>query len=112
MSELVEVRLPDGEIVWARVSSAGGPHDVGLRDRVLSLKGLTETVRAVARNLRDGLDAARPDETTVEFGLELALGGDGLVPVIVGVDASAAITVSMTWKRRPADQLDPAGAGG
>ncbi|GIG59659.1 hypothetical protein Lfu02_40310 [Longispora fulva] len=98
MQELVELKLPDGQLIWARVEPDMSPRDVGLGSRLLTLDGLEETLRAIATNVRSGLRAARPDETSVEFGLELALGGQGgVVAALVGVGGKATIKVNLKW---------------
>ena len=98
MSELIEVELPDGQVVWVRVAEDGGPRDVGVWDRVHKLKGFTEALSGVAHNVRGGLAAIAPDETTVAFGLELAVGKDGLVAALAGVNGKATLTVTLSWK--------------
>lgn len=109
MGELVEVELPDGRIIWARISEEG-PSDVGWSDRAKSLRGLPETVEAIAANVHRGLAKARPDEVAVEFSLEFAAGRDGLVAALCGVSANATVKVTLTWdtSSQPAEEPDGA----
>ncbi|WP_051808220.1 CU044_2847 family protein [Actinoplanes subtropicus] len=100
MTELIQIELPDGDIVWARVA-AEGPSDVGIGDRVLPLKGLTETVRSVVSNVRKGLDGVPPDELTAEFAVELALAEGGVVAALVGLQANASVKITATWSANP-----------
>ena len=67
--ELVQVELPDGQVVWALVADAG-PRDVAGGRAILGTKGLVEAIRGVGMNVRRGLADAAPDEVAVEFGLE------------------------------------------
>lgn len=78
---------------------AGRPADIA-RKTALEFERVMETVRAVARGFRDGLERleekTRPDEATLEFGLKL--GGETDVAV-VKASGEAAFKVSLTWKR-------------
>jgi hypothetical protein len=96
MTELIQVQMPDGEVVWAKVETVG-PSDVGIGDRVLPLKGLTEAVRAVVSNVQNGLNTVKPDEFTAEFAVELALAEDGIVAALVGLQANASVKITATW---------------
>lgn len=98
MQKLMEVRLPDGETIWAKVEVPGGPQDTGILDgSARALRGLDLAVRAVAANVRQAVAEARPDEVSVEFGLELAVGKDGLVAALAGTSGTATISVTLTW---------------
>ncbi|MER5700696.1 CU044_2847 family protein [Micromonospora sp. NPDC002296] len=111
MRELVQVELPDGQIAWALIENEG-VRDVAFGASLLSLTGLSETLTAVATNVRRGVAAAQPDEVAVEFGLDLEFGGKGLVAALAGSSAKAALKVTLTWKpsgRRP-EATPPEGA--
>ncbi len=105
MPELMKIELPDGQVIWAQIQENTGPRDVGLRDQVHKLRGLTETIQGVAHNVREGLEKIKPDEVTVGFGVELALGKDGLVAALAGVNGKAMLNVTLAWhgtdKKRP-----------
>lgn len=105
MPELMKVALPDGQIIWAQVEENDGPRDVGLRDQLHKLEGLTKTIQAVAENVQRGLEKIKPDEVTVGFGLELVVGKDGLVAALAGVNGKAMLNVTLAWhgadKKRP-----------
>ncbi|MGY0234394.1 CU044_2847 family protein [Longispora urticae] len=98
MRELVELEMPDGQVIWATVEDAG-PGDVGLLPGATTLRGFAESLDSVATNVRAALAKAAPDETTVEFGLELAAGKNGVVAALAGVSGAATLKVTMTWKR-------------
>ena len=104
MHELVEVELPDGQVIWADVRPETGPRDVGLGQR-LKLAGLSTVLRAVATNVQDGVRAVRPDEVTVEFGVELAVTPQGLVAALSGASGKATVAVTMKWSS-PGAQAD------
>ncbi|WP_406260676.1 hypothetical protein OIA45_20755 [Streptomyces chartreusis] len=100
MRQLVEVQLPDGQAIWAQIESAGGPQDSGVFDggaRILC--GFDTTLRSVAANVRDAVAQVAPDEVSVEFGVELALGKDGMVAALAGVSGTAAVKVTLSWNK-------------
>ncbi|MEW1862358.1 CU044_2847 family protein [Streptomyces sp. NPDC088194] len=98
MRQLVEVQLPDGQAIWARIESPGGPQDSGLLDGgARALRGFETTLRTVATNVRDAVAQAAPDKVSVEFGVELALGKDGLVAALAGTSGTAAVKVTLEW---------------
>jgi hypothetical protein len=117
MSEIAQVMLPSGDVIWVRVrvaepAAAGeratGPADVGLRERVaapaevLRLPGFAETVRGVLASVRQALDEHRPDSLAVEFGIEIAARSGALLSVLAEVGATAQVRVTASWDRRDA----------
>ncbi|WP_405089590.1 hypothetical protein OG767_17830 [Micromonospora sp. NBC_01392] len=96
MREIVQVELPDGQVAWAAIET-NGVSDVGFGARLLPLTGLSETLTAVATNVRNGVRAARPDNVSVELGLDLEVGAQGLVAAIAGSAVKAALKVTLTW---------------
>jgi hypothetical protein len=95
--DLVRVELPDNELIWAVVEGSGS-QDVGFGPPRQVLSGLTETIRGIAGNVRQAVRDAAPDEFSVEFGVELAMGKEGLVAALVGIDGTASIKVTVAWK--------------
>ncbi|MEU9288803.1 CU044_2847 family protein [Streptomyces sp. NPDC048275] len=106
MQQLVEVQLSDGQVIWARVEAPPGPQDSGFFDGgVRALRGFDTVLRSVADNVREAVAQAGPDEVSVELGVELALGKDGLVAALAGTSGSAAVKVTLSWSgRRPQDE--------
>jgi hypothetical protein len=110
MSELVQLEMPDGQFVWAMIEPLHGPSDVGVAEAVVEkLHGFHESLCALAVNARSAVAAAKPHEATVEFGLELSVGKDGVFAALVGAGGKAAVKVSLKWT---ADQgtAEPVGA--
>ncbi|MFD7691265.1 CU044_2847 family protein [Streptomyces sp. NPDC059781] len=103
MSQLVRLRMPDEQVIWATVDEGDGPSDSGLGERITErLEGFQESLQAVASNVRNAVAKARPDEVSVEFGLELAAGENGLVAALAGGSGKAAFKVTLSWKGEPA----------
>ncbi|MFI8520847.1 CU044_2847 family protein [Streptomyces sp. NPDC085481] len=97
-SQLVQLEMPDGQVLWATVAEEDGPSDSGLGERLTEkLHGFQESLQVVATNVRDAVASARPDEVSVEFGLELAVGSEGVMAAVVGGSGKAAFTVTLTW---------------
>ncbi|WP_406864266.1 CU044_2847 family protein [Streptomyces sp. HUAS MG47] len=108
-SQLVQLEMPDGQVIWATVAEEDGPSDSGIGDRFAEkLHGFHESLQVVAENVRDAVAAARPDEVSVEFGLELATGESGVVAALVGGSGKAAFKVTLTWNGSSAEQATAA----
>lgn len=119
-ARITRIEMPDGTPVWARISGAEqlegparGPAftDIGYGDiadrvqaRVESLRGV---VTSVARSLAEPLRAVRPDEVSVEFGIELTAKAGKVVGLLADGEAKGAITVTLTW-HGGGPPLDPA----
>jgi hypothetical protein len=94
----MRLEMPDGKSVWAQVAEQRGPQDSGLREDVAEkLQGFTECLQSVATSTRNALAAVRPNEVSVEFGLELSAGKDGVVAALVGASGTATVNVTLTW---------------
>jgi len=123
MSEIAQVMLPSGDLIWVRAQAeqaatsdgASGPVDVGLRQRIaptaeaLRLPEFTQTVRGVVTSVRQALDEHRPDSLTVEFGIEIVARAGAVLSVLAEVGANAHITVTATWDQRDVAVPPPAG---
>ncbi|MFI9205059.1 CU044_2847 family protein [Streptomyces sp. NPDC053048] len=107
---ITQLRLDDGTVVWARITEAqelaGEPsaspyEDSSAARRVADMAGgLADVVRGVTGSLRMGLAAARPDEVTVQFGIELAAQAGRVVSLLADGTGKASLTVSLTWNER------------
>ncbi|WP_395573313.1 CU044_2847 family protein [Streptomyces sp. BK79] len=138
VTRVTRVVLPDGTPVWARISGAAelpappgqlSYSDTGFAERVeASVESLNSLVTGVARSLAEPLRAVRPDEVSVQFGIELTAKAGKVVGLLADGEAKAGITVTLTWNGGPPDphatdtadatdppdtpRSDPAGAGG
>ncbi|QNE74985.1 hypothetical protein F0344_10480 [Streptomyces finlayi] len=108
-ARITRIEMPDGTPVWARVSGeeleppAGGLAytDIGyadLADQVQArVESLTGVVSSVARSLAEPLRAVRPDEVSVEFGIELTARAGKVVGLLADGEAKGGIKVTLTW---------------
>lgn len=118
MTRVARIALPDGTPVWARIS--GDAEELGVREGELSFSdtGFTDRVEAsveslhalvtgVARSLARPLRAVRPDEVSVEFGVELTAKAGKVVGLLADGEAKAGIKVTLTWNEGPPDLENP-----
>ncbi|RDG39421.1 CU044_2847 family protein [Streptomyces corynorhini] len=116
---VTRIELPDGTPVWARISGAaelerpsGGLEyaDTGFADQVQArVESLQSVVTGVARSLVGPLRAVRPDEVSVEFGIELTAKAGRVVGLLADGEANGAIKITLTWSGGgpPADLTGP-----
>ncbi|MGW8883962.1 CU044_2847 family protein [Streptomyces sp. NPDC055749] len=109
-ARITRIEMPDGTPVWARISGAeelerpGGGlayKDIGYPDLVdqvqARVESLTGIVTSVARSLAEPLRAVRPDEVSVEFGIELTAKAGKVVGLLADGEAKGGIKVTLTW---------------
>jgi len=118
-TRVARIALPDGTPVWARISGAEelavpsgelSYTDTGFADRVeASVESLHSLVTGVARSLAGPVRAVRPDEVSVEFGIELTAKAGKVVGLLADGEAKAGITVTLTWHGGPPEPDAPAG---
>jgi Trypsin-co-occurring domain 1 len=99
MIKLVQVELPGGEVIWAKVAS-DGPADVSSLVGIhrLDMDQLRATVGGVSHAVRSALGRLEPDEINIEFGLELALKSGKLTSVLAEASGKASVKVSVGWR--------------
>jgi hypothetical protein len=128
-ARITRIEMPDGTEVWARISGVeelaqpgSGPSftDIGagnIADRVQArVESLQGVVTSVARSLAEPLRSVRPDEVSVEFGIELTAKSGKIVGLLADGEAKGSIKVTLTWNgggppldpASPARPLDPA----
>ncbi|WP_399888745.1 CU044_2847 family protein [Streptomyces sp. BBFR51] len=116
-TRVTRIVLPDGTPVWARISGAAelpappgqlSYSDTGFAERVeASVESLNSLVTGVARSLSEPLRAVRPDEVSVQFGIELTAKAGKVVGLLADGEAKAGITVTLTWNGGPPDPAAP-----
>ncbi|GAA2244158.1 hypothetical protein GCM10010145_08660 [Streptomyces ruber] len=114
-TRVTRIAMPDGTPVWARISGAEelavpsgelSYTDVGFTDRVEAhVESLQSVVTGVARSLAVPLRAVRPDEVSVEFGIELTAKAGKVVGLLADGEAKAGIKVTLTWNGGPPDTV-------
>ncbi|MFJ1842202.1 CU044_2847 family protein [Streptomyces sp. NPDC088146] len=125
-ARITRIEMPDGTPVWARITGAEelakparGPAftDIGYGDFADQVQARVESLRAVvtsvARSLAEPLRAVRPDEVSVEFGIELTAKAGKVVGLLADGEAKGGIKVTLTWNGGgpPVDPAIPAQSG-
>ncbi|MGW0485377.1 CU044_2847 family protein [Nonomuraea sp. NPDC003214] len=98
MSNVVPIELPDGEVILARVR-VEGPSDVGAT-RVLQklpVDDLRKVVNGVAGTVADAVESVRPDQVSVEFGIEIAVKSGKVASVLAEAGGKASLKLTLTW---------------
>ncbi|MGW3353571.1 CU044_2847 family protein [Nonomuraea rubra] len=108
-SEVIKVDLPSGAAFWINADTLDGsshapdgPSDVAFRGMV-SFDVMTSTLKGIATEVRKAVQAAAPDVTEVEFGLEMAVKGAKVVCLVVDGEAKATMRVRMEWHKSGAN---------
>lgn len=87
--------------------NAGTVGPIGIDTR-LSFDGVADTIRAIGTSLTDAWEAVKPDEATVEFGLDLTAKSGRLSGLVVEGDGAASLRVRLTCtapRPRPSDAM-------
>ncbi|MGQ4427825.1 CU044_2847 family protein [Streptomyces violaceoruber] len=116
-TRVTRIVLPDGTPVWARISGAAelpapsghlSYSDTGFTERIeASVESLNALVTGVARSLAEPLRSVRPDEVSVQFGIELTAKAGKVVGLLADGEAKAGISVTLTWHGGPPDPSAP-----
>jgi hypothetical protein len=99
MGRQAQVQLPSGEVIWANVS-VDGPTNVSAISGLHKLDAdeFRAVVHGVSDSLRLALSGLRPDEVSVEFGVELALKTGKLTSVLAEASGKASVRVMLAWR--------------
>jgi hypothetical protein len=107
MSTITPIQLPDGQIIYARVSgqlpSADGDniaHDVGFTDKIpkLASEQLTKLAEGVVKNVREAVNQFDADEVSMDFGIEFTGKTGRVIGVLAEVGGTSSIVVHLTWR--------------
>ena len=89
------VALENGALIDVRVAGTGGSADVASRS--LSFAAVTASLTGVAESVLGAVRRAKPDEVTVEFGLNVSAEPGRLASLLVSADAHADLKVTLKW---------------
>ncbi|MFF7201441.1 CU044_2847 family protein [Streptomyces sp. NPDC008141] len=98
------IELPGGAVVLARLSTAGGGYgeddeDVGfVENATAKVRRLHELITEVGASVLEAAAAARPDEASVSFGVELTAKSGVALAVLAAGEAKASVQVTLTWQ--------------
>lgn len=103
-----EIELPGGERVLASVGLEGGVpgdedyefEDTGALDGMSArVEQLNELVSGVGSAVLEAARAARPDEVSATFGVDLTVKPGRAVALLADGQVKGAISVTLTWRR-------------
>ncbi len=100
MREIVEVELPDGEVILAEVAVIDD--DIGAFDRLRLDQARSAVIKIgswAKETLQKGLPEP-PDRFAVEIGLKLAVKSGLLTSVLAGAASEASVVIKMEWDVR------------
>ncbi|WP_031505951.1 CU044_2847 family protein, partial [Streptomyces megasporus] len=119
-----EIELPGGEKVLARIGVLDAEEvgalgeeefafrDVGVVDRLAGRVGrLGELIGGMGTAVLDAARAARPDEVSATFGVELVAKAGRTVAVLADGEAKASLSVTLTWRAEHPTGVDGTSAG-
>ncbi|GIJ79841.1 hypothetical protein SAMN05443287_102642 [Micromonospora phaseoli] len=91
-------QVRSGEVeFFVELADGAGPENIS-PSKLLSFDGVRDTIQAIADELAQAWQQAKPAEATVEFGLSLTAKGGPLTGLIVAGDAAATFKVTLVWK--------------
>ncbi|WP_018353357.1 CU044_2847 family protein [Longispora albida] len=99
-SRIVDIELPDGEVIAAEVVLAGAGGDAGALDR-LKLDETRAAIGRIGRWVVEEVRAALPDKPTtlgVEFGLKFGMKSGKLTSVLAEASGEASVVIRLEWK--------------
>lgn len=100
MGNIRAIELPNGQIIWARITSDGLTDTAGSTlASVLDSGELLKSVAGVAETIHDSVVQLKPDSVGVEFGIELSIRAGKLIGVLADVGGSASLKISLGWDR-------------
>ena len=97
-SRPVQVQLPTGEVIWAKVAVEGPQNVASVGLQRLDAEELSRTVRGLSASLHQAVDSLLSDEVEVEFGLELALKSGKVISMLAEAGATASVKITLGWK--------------
>lgn len=87
--------------VEVRDGPGGGLEDVRARD-ALTLDNVADTIQAIAAQLVRSVEAAKPTEMEVSFGLSFSVQTGKLTGLVVEGGGGASLSVTLRWTSGPA----------
>lgn len=100
LTQIVEVELPNGEVILAEVQAIGSS-DVSFRKR-MRLEDTGAAITQMARWMFDSITAELPrppDKVGIDFGVKLMVKTGKLTSVLAEASAEATATVKLEWTR-------------
>jgi len=94
---VVPMTLTDGTIVRVSACQLGGDENVVDWAEAFQFSEVTGMIEAVAQDLAACLNRVKPQKTTVEFGVEIAIESGKLTALLVDGSAKGNLKISLEW---------------
>lgn len=114
-TQVVGVKMPSGETLWARVTvdpASVTDSALGFKRFLGRLENLDDTIRGVVHSVAASVARYSPAETEVEFGIEVAGDTGVAVAVLASAHAAASVKIKMTWRKGEFPAVGGADAAG
>jgi hypothetical protein len=98
-TEIVRVKLPNGQEVNIEARMLGGPPQISALSESISLKNLTNSIEGIAAVIVNQLQQVKPTKTSVKLGLEVALESGKLTALIVQGSSKGNLEITMEWAK-------------
>jgi hypothetical protein len=92
----ISVKLPSGRLVAVEVSSIDDRQPVSVLD-ALPLDDVLATVGDIAVAMHGAIEAVRPQEATIEFGVDVTLESGQLTTLLVKGSGKGTLKISLKW---------------
>lgn len=100
-TQLIKARLDDGTIIDIQANRSTSERDIGSRsnekDKFYEFHEVTAKIESIAQSLKATFDKVKPQNASVEFGLEVGAETGALTAMIVKGTGTAHLTVTLQW---------------
>jgi hypothetical protein len=94
-SEVIETKLTNGASLYIEVPVLSGEEQVSTK--VFSFQEVTHVLEGIATAVATSLETIKPQQASVEFGLEVALESGQLTTLLVKGSATANLKITLQW---------------
>jgi hypothetical protein len=94
-TEIVPVQLPNGAVIQVEATALGGDEKVSFKS--LDFEGVLTAIEGIAQSVVATLEKVKPQEASVELGLEVGLESGELIAVLVKGSGKANLKVTLKW---------------
>ena len=93
---IIPLQLDDGTVVNVEATLIG---EQPVADQSRPFKVITDTIRAVAKEMLGVLQEAAPDKATIKFALEVAVESGNLTALIVKGTGKGNLEITLEWNK-------------
>jgi hypothetical protein len=93
---IIPLQLDDGTVVNVEATLIG---EQPVADQSRPFKVVTDTIRAVAKEMLGVLQEAAPDKASIKFGLEVAVESGNLTALIVKGTGKGNLEITLEWNK-------------